>query len=226
MESSIKYLSWDSEFFGLKIGRVDVFSIQELDQLRTRGYDLVYVFAKKQFDVANSSNILLIDKKVVFNKKISGIWNENNNNIVSVNRANNSIVDLALLSGNFSRFKLDNRLSHKFKEMYKTWLQRSLKREIASEVLVYENEGVALGFVTINRNSSIATIGLIAVNEMHQGKKIGSALMRAVENWCIKCNVFEIDVTTQLDNKQACYFYERNGYSIKQIDYIYHYYIN
>jgi dTDP-4-amino-4,6-dideoxy-D-galactose acyltransferase len=186
----------------------------------------LYLFSKEPLQIDLGPKIILADKKVIYHKMIDQNAEFSIANVVSVNISNNALNDLALLSGNFSRFKLDKELHHKFEIMYKTWLDRSLKREIASEVLAYQIAGETVGFVTIKKTGSSSTIGLIAVNNIYQGKKIGTELMRAIEGWCLRNDVCEIDVATQLDNKQACAFYERNGYNIKQIDYIYHYYTN
>ena len=70
--------------------------------------------------------------------------------------------------------------------------------------------------------SNVATIGLIAVDPLVQGKNIGTELMMFLEYKLSQHSVFDINVATQLQNKKACAFYEKNKYSIKQITNIYH----
>ena len=104
------------------------------------------------------------------------------------------------------------------------WLEKSLSKEIASEVFVYNDGNNEIGFITIKKVENLAIIGLLAVDTLYAGKNIGTSLMRTVENWCINNGVNEIEVATQIDNINACNFYRKNGYITKQIDYIYHYY--
>lgn len=226
MQNKITELVWDSNFFKLRVGRLLVLTEADLDSLKTADFDLVYVFSKNEIRTPENNGLKLVDKKVIFHKKISYGSLKNNEQIVSVVKSNKELIDLALLSGNFSRFKLDEKLNYKFNEMYTTWLERSLNRELASEVFSHEYLGDITGFVTIKKTGNVGVIGLIAVSEKHQGRQIGSQLMQAAEKWCFENEVEMIEVATQLDNVQACNFYRKNGYSIKQIEHIYHYYSN
>jgi len=51
-------------------------------------------------------------------------------------------------------------------------------------------------------------------------------LMKAAESYFIQHNISEIDVVTQKFNIPACRFYEKNGYSIKNIEYVFHLWLN
>ncbi|HQP70809.1 MAG TPA: GNAT family N-acetyltransferase, partial [Clostridiales bacterium] len=55
-----------------------------------------------------------------------------------------------------------------------------------------------------------------------QGKGIGSKLICASENFAISRDRNVMEVATQLRNKAACSFYEKNGYSIDRIFNYYH----
>jgi dTDP-4-amino-4,6-dideoxy-D-galactose acyltransferase len=41
----------------------------------------------------------------------------------------------------------------------------------------------------------------------------------------IESNIFTLEVPTQLDNIQACRFYEKCGFQIKEIKNIYHFWL-
>ena len=221
-------LVWDSKFFNKKIYRFDLNSAADINKFYDGLYqfngDLVYLFSKEKLDITFNERFFLADKKAIFQKKIRTKEDLFDNNIISSVNVTEELLELAFLSGNHSRFKLDNSLSFKFKELYKIWLEKSISRELASEVFVYKIDGKEIAFVTIKKNDSVATIGLIAVHELFHGKNIGSLLLRTAENWCLKNNIDALEVATQLDNIQACNFYKKNGFEIKQIDYIYHYY--
>lgn len=221
-------LDWDSNFFEKKISRFDLDHAKDIDTFYNLfsqfSGDLVYLFSKEKLDIAFNESFFLADKKVIFQKKVLIQEDLSDNNIISSVDVTDDLLELAFLSGNHSRFNLDKNLSSKFKELYQLWLQKSINRELASEVFVYKIDEKEIAFVTIKKNNEVATIGLIAVNSLYHGKNIGSLMMRATEDWCLQNNIHTLEVATQLDNVQACNFYKKNGFSIKQIDYIYHYY--
>lgn len=228
-KQKFKSLMWDSDFFNKKIFRFDLNHATDIDKfyelLPQFNGDLVYLFSKENLDITFHERFFLADKKVIFQKKIATeLEFFNCHNIESSVSFTKELLELAFLSGNHSRFKLDSSLNPKFNELYRIWLQKSISRELASEVFVYKIDGKEIAFVTIKKSDESATIGLIAVNSLYHGKNIGSLLIKVVENWCFKNNIDTIEVATQLDNIQACNFYKKNGFDIKQIDYIYHYY--
>lgn len=230
MESMLKFLDWDSQFFEKKIYRLDISKADQIDAIKQldSNFDgeLIYLFSKEDLNFKNNDQLLLADKKIVFEKVIIPTEIKiDDSEIISVFELTDDLLDLAFLSGHHSRFKLDSKLQHKFKSMYRIWIEKSLTREIAHEVFAYRFDNKNIGFVTVKRNEDSAVIGLIAVSEHYHGKNIGSALMKKVEEWCGSNGVKHLEVATQLDNVQACNFYKKNGFNTKQIDYIYHYYL-
>jgi dTDP-4-amino-4,6-dideoxy-D-galactose acyltransferase len=79
--------------------------------------------------------------------------------------------------------------------------------------------------ITIARFESVGQIGLIAVNDRHQGKGVGSLLMNAARDWMIEAGVAVGRVVTQQDNRDACKLYERHGYSVIDTVYVYHFWL-
>ena len=108
--------------------------------------------------------------------------------------------------------------------MYREWINKSVSKTIADEVFLYENKQI-LGIVTLKLKENIATIGLIAVAENQQGKGIGRKLVDACMDFCQKNNIKKIEVATQKANLQACNFYEKYGFSVKEITPIYHFWL-
>lgn len=226
-----KFLEWDSVFFNKKIYRIDIevsISEAELESIRQEiGADLIYIFSKNELEINSSENFSLVDKKIIFEKNIKiDLSYIKSSHIKSVHQQTNELYSLALLSGHYSRFKLDKILSEKFKELYHLWIEKSLNREISDEVFAYMNDKEEVGFITVKKNLTKASIGLIAVNANFHGKNIGSILIKHTETWCLANNIDILEVATQLDNKQACNFYIKNGFTTKQIDYIYHFHKN
>ena len=229
IEERLKYLEWDSEFFNKEIYRLDLekgINLEELNSITQKiKCDLLYLFLKQELSTQSNENFFLADKKIIFEKNIDPTEHQTiSPSIIPTYVLTSHLHELALLSGIYSRFKLDTRLDFKFGDLYKLWIEKSVSREMASEVFVYKEGEVDVGFVTIKKNENIGIIGLIAVNEMYHSKNIGSLLLQAVEYWCLNNDINIIEVATQLDNNKACHFYRKNGFDVKQIDYIYHYY--
>jgi dTDP-4-amino-4,6-dideoxy-D-galactose acyltransferase len=106
--------------------------------------------------------------------------------------------------------------------MYALWMQNSLNKKIADEVIVYQEDKQNLGVVTLKHEAECTRIGLIAVEEATRGKQIGSHLLDAVKQEAAKQGKTSLEVATQLDNEIACRFYEKNNFNIKKIEFIYH----
>lgn len=222
-----KFLEWDSHFFKKQIYRIDIETVISQEDftriLSETKADLFYLFSDCEQPHILKSGGKLVDEKVIYTKKCSDTQDEPGiipfSGIVT-----KELIDLAFLSGNYSRFKLDLNLSSRFEEMYLLWLERSVNGQIADKVYIYKENNLILGFITVKTTGHSAVIGLIAVNEQHQGKKIGRKLINKVVNWAYNNMVTELNVATQLKNHNACRFYENCGFTIKSIDYIYHYY--
>lgn len=221
---NIQKLTWDSTFFGYKIGKAEINSKlnnkQLLESIEKSSYDMVQVFSNQNL---GSSFILdPIDVKLTYSKKVPTATT-NNPCIKSVNKdVDGALVKLATDAGIYSRYKTDKNLQLKFEEMYEIWMNKSLKRELAAEVFVFQDENRINGMVTINKKLKKAEIGLIAVYNKAQSKGIGTQLLQSVENWALKHNLENICVETQEENYNACQFYEKNNYKISDKTYIYH----
>ena len=79
--------------------------------------------------------------------------------------------------------------------------------------------------VTVSYRKHIAQIGLISVSVNQQGNNIGSKLLKATEIGAFKKNCRILYVNTQKKNISACNFYEKNGYSIADVEYVYHFWL-
>jgi dTDP-4-amino-4,6-dideoxy-D-galactose acyltransferase len=214
----IERLSWDSDFFGKKIGKI----IVEKDDLNFMDcfydYDLIYIFSNKKLNISAS----LVDTKITFGKKII-----NKSHIDNIAIFDNSIHDynqllsLVYLSGKDSRFRMAPFFSEEdFKKLYKRWIDRSIE-DNDTIVLIYLQQNLILGFVTFSCVETKAFIGLIAVSPNFQGQGVGSMLIQAVENSL--ANETFLTVPTQQINLGACNFYIKTGFEIINKQYIYHY---
>lgn len=238
----LHHLDWDSDFFHKKIGRIDYDYHQEnilltlLNESLNLDYELVYLFCPQ--DIFIPDNILnkysgkLVDRKVLYTKEVT----ENNCPSISFRDTNINIVryddgilcpeleQLTYLSGKYSRFRNSDYFSEDdFQKLYKTWMVKSINGEIADSVYVVKEKSEIMGMITLKHKMNRSEIGLISVSESAQGKHYGSNLISTcVKDVILKENGW-LDVPTQMENKTACKFYEKQGFYIKSITNIYHF---
>jgi len=222
----IKYLEWDSIFFEKKIGEVFLSELDNIEHLE-KDFDLIYVKSATNFNIDIKDYILTYEEvKVIFSKKISDVSKVNANIYAIADTFNNidKLYELAYESGKYSRFKLDTKFSEmSFKTLYQMWINNSLKKTFADEVLVYSVNNQIIGFVTYKIVVNKAIIGLIATDSNEQGKGIGTQLIHEVERRVQLKKVLDISIPTQLKNKLACKFYNKLGFNITEQTTIKHY---
>jgi dTDP-4-amino-4,6-dideoxy-D-galactose acyltransferase len=140
--------------------------------------------------------------------------------------ATEELVELSIASGEHSRFHLDARLAEeRFRAMYRTWIERSVAKELADAVLVVRmDERLQLaGMISVRQSAGVGTIGLVAVAPAARGRGIGSALIRGAHRWMRSQGAHEARVVTQLVNKPACRLYESSGYELARLQNVYHF---
>ena len=106
----VERLDWDSEFFGLRIGRAEVPSAEDVEVLASKKgtlesvFDLVYVFSKHGLRFPDVKAELM-DEKVVYVLS-KDVPSETSPNVVSwepKNGTTDDLLHLALVSGKYSR---------------------------------------------------------------------------------------------------------------------------
>lgn len=233
----IEILEWDSDFFEYKVGSLKIesnnFDIDKVQKAATKqNLELLYVVSDTKLQ-ENSSNydFQLVDQKVTYFRNLEDLQKESmSSNIVSFpNKAvTDRLIELSKIAGGYSRFKLDSKLpTSKFDELYSKWIVNSVSRKFADEVLVYqENDSEILGLITIKFKEQLGDIGLLSVLPDNHGKGIGSELMKSALSYIKNKGVNEATVVTQLNNIQACKFYEKNQFTIVSTKYIYHFWLS
>ena len=229
----IKKLDWDSVFFGLRIGRADIFSKEESEDLVNlkakvkEEFDLIYVFAKQGLGFS-AANAVLVDEKVVYALSDTS-RSELSNNVMLWDKSmgvTEELLHLALASGKYSRFKLDKLFPlGSFERLYSLWIEQSVNHSIASEVFCYMIDNVPRGLVTLNDKNGHGTIGLVAIHEDFQHRGIGSAIMSHVVRYSMKKQIVKLTVATQLDNIPACRMYEKSGFVAESVTDVWHWWL-
>jgi dTDP-4-amino-4,6-dideoxy-D-galactose acyltransferase len=234
IEDKCVYLSWDSDFFGVKTGKInceflDAYGLQSsISKAKSNGFKLIYFFCNpndfNNTEIIKRSGGLLVDEKTTYAKQV-GLAKPPNANISEFkeNTIPKNLYDLAVRSGEYSRFKIDPGIgSSKFVKLYHLWLENSIYKGHADKVFVYLENGAIVGFVTLKLERLYGSIGLIAVDDKHQGKAIGSQLVGSCEAALQQSHLQKLTVVTQKSNKGANAFYAKMGFAISNITNIYH----
>jgi dTDP-4-amino-4,6-dideoxy-D-galactose acyltransferase len=244
MSMAIEPLEWDSSLFGWPVGRLMVHAPLDnavsTGQLRERlleasQYRLVYVLAKghwgdslDQYCDGLPAPALCSDRKLVFAKAIdpAGPSEPPAWPIIRYQQPHvpDSLLQLALASGEYSRFRLDPMLQEFYEPMYRMWIEKSVSGQLADDVLVRVEQQEIVAFVTVSKiDGACGQIGLIAVSPSHRGRGLGTSLLIAADRWYEERKLMRATVKTQLANTPARRLYEKAGYRVEAITTIYHY---
>jgi dTDP-4-amino-4,6-dideoxy-D-galactose acyltransferase len=226
----IKTLSWDSNFFDLKIGRVSSLDFDaHVFEREKNGFQLIYIEDASGNGHAVKEELRLNrffeDRKILFSKHINGeAYLSEEIVLYERNAPNEGLVSLALQCGRFSRFRRDpNFHEDSYEKLYTKWIENSTNKEIAFCVLVYGGMERPEGFITLQRKGDDAHVGLFAVNGEDRNKGIGKKLLAAAEYYAKEQNYKTLSVATQADNAEACRLYEKCGFEIESTIHTYHY---
>jgi dTDP-4-amino-4,6-dideoxy-D-galactose acyltransferase len=190
--------------------------------------DLVYYSSTDKLtetdNISNNFEIKLVDVKTTYVKQLKE--NPPASELITPytkSYPEKELIELAIQSGAYSRFKVDKRFPEaSFRELYELWMVNSVTRKIANEVLVYTEQNLIQGFVTLGEKNNRADLGIMAVNANSRGRGIGKALINAAENWFYHRSYSNIQAVTQADNTPACRQFESCQYEIDTVEYFYH----
>ena len=229
----IKLLGWDSDFFKMKVGLLLFNNDVIWDDSEIKNWDLVYIFVDQKDMthnlVAQAKKIPLVDEKVTYVMNLKK-FKTHTDPSPKVHKYYSSVRDhevirIGIQSGIYSRFCVDPMFPpEKCKELYSIWIEKSISREIAKEVYVFENgENEIAGVITLGEKNNRADIGILAVDEKFRGQNVGSEIVNEAIHYSLQNNYPALQVVTQKRNLSACVFYQRCGFSQEQVINIYHF---
>ena len=225
-------LDWDSAFFQLRIAKAVIASEDDVAELCVRTeelrnqFDLIYIFSDPGLEILFEQAVL-IDRKAIFTLSDPGCF-ETDPHIEywEPSEGAERLVPLALVSGKYSRFKLDSRLpAGSYEKLYTRWIEQSVSKVIATEVFCYMIDGQPKGLLTLDRRDDRNVIGLVAVDEEYQHRGIGRKLVKHAISYVHKHYGEYLSVATQLDNEPACRLYSQCGFSLESVTKIWHWWL-
>jgi dTDP-4-amino-4,6-dideoxy-D-galactose acyltransferase len=233
---------WDSDHFGFEVGRIvspdcdDVELSDFLRQSQAAGFKLVYWMAAA--DRSPTAMLLeqfhgrLVDRKTTYAASLASLPESDapappQYRIEEHCRgpASSTLKSLAIQSGVYSRYRVDPCFpTHVFQNLYETWIDRSVRREIADVVLTAVNDAnKVIGLLTLAVVEGEGQIGLLGVDESCRRLGIARQLINASHQWLKARAIKNVNVVTQGDNVAACTFYERCGYRMRDRKNVFHF---
>lgn len=240
-----KKLEWDTNYFGVKSARITLKDkINRNEWIKIRDLILRNEFIVidnvnndpiNNFFISNLLGVFLTDINFQFTKDI----NKNNNvkyienhNIIVKNymKYNKEIVDISKNSYRYSRFFNDPFLDKsKAENIYSHWVESSFLNENKYFLYYYDDSNI-LGYIlfSIDIDNNKGIIELISVKENMKDRAIGTKMISYLENYLVNnfCSVNILQVGTQSNNTKAINFYIKNGFKVKELRSVYHYWPN
>ncbi len=224
-------VEWDTAFFGVKIARVrggvlTLESAAAIDAWCAReGVQCVYLLAPAgdlgTIRAAENQGYRLVDVSVTLRCGAGGPV-RGARRAVRPARASDlaALLEMSRECFHQTRFYNDPNFPRpKVRELYETWVRRSLEGW-ADAVLVAEANQAPAGFVTCHREG--ARIGLLGVGARARGAGIGASLAGAALDWFRAEGAGEVSVATQGANRSALRLYGRCGFTVHAVELWYH----
>jgi len=229
--SIVRRLDWDSDFFNLNIGQLDVVGVFDVSNFEheAKKFDLVYVFSSQE--IKSLQPFCFLDKKVRYsmNKKVDLKFDFKNTQTFTMEKfkenkdSHEELLELVFASGYKSRFFLDKKMGRdRFERLYTRWIENGINDKENVDVFVIKEDGHIVAFVEQVRKETEMNISLIATSSNVRGNGYGRALVKKVIANFLDSDMETLSVYTQLDNKGACDFYEKMGFRLENVNYIYH----
>lgn len=217
----IELLDWDTNFFGIKIGKVllNNDSLADLNALKDtakkENYRLLYLIADEADTTQASAIAVEVDVKATYQVPTMSI--ALNVPIIEYTSTESTaeLLELGIASGVYSRFYTDKNFpTGSFERMYKIWIEKSLNKQMADHFFVYMLEDKIVGFVSVKLEAHKGTMCLMAVNKAYRGRGIGKAFVQYVQNFFYHNGIPLCSLDTQGHNIEAIQLYDRMGFKL------------
>ncbi len=235
----IDYLTWDSQFFDRRIGRLPhppqtPAGWNAVDQsARIQALDCVYLL----LDIADTSSITaaeasgfhLVDLRYTLSREIPG-----NPIPASVLPAGAKLrqatqADSIPLQAIARQVHTDTRFFSdphfdpaRSAEMYAVWIASYLEEVQFVSVWLAELLGEAVGYLTCRITGELGRIGLVGLAPQARGLGLGTALLAAGREWFAQQGASQVEVVTQGRNLPAQRLYQRGGFRSTRLQLWFH----
>ncbi|MBI5123531.1 GNAT family N-acetyltransferase [Candidatus Roizmanbacteria bacterium] len=111
-----------------------------------------------------------------------------------------------------SRYYHDSMISeNKANDIYSKWVENSVKKIVADDVLIWEHNKKILGLISLQKKGQIPLVGVI---REAKGRGIGKELLSAACAVFRKWDLKKVTIETQITNIPALRLYQSSGFKI------------
>ncbi|MBL7196572.1 MAG: GNAT family N-acetyltransferase [Candidatus Omnitrophica bacterium] len=234
----IEFLKWDSEFFGIKIGKIQltesIFQKTEfINEQNQEQYDLIYGFSssdKTPFGFWESLGFYLADCTVSLSMKPDFAKYKNiayeHCDSLSIEDVN-SCYAISDMTARVSRFYRGPIIGKELtKKLYRKWVDSASDGSFCDHLFVERIESKIVGIHAIKTENNVGAVSLLGVKEGFHGRGIGRRLLgQSFSYWASNMSgVRLIQTKFSISNMPAFGFYIAMGFNtIESTNYIYHY---
>ncbi len=242
MSNPCQFLPWDSQFFGVRIarvlpGRLSPGLIERiLVWCQEQAIACLYFLADSDHDetvsLAEAHGFHLVDIRLTLQwdaRNQQEITTSNGAAVLRPFQAGDLPVLQAIAGDSYhdSRFYFDGHFAPEACDLfYATWIKNSCEG-YADQVLVTEQEGQPVGFITCHLpngqgNPALGQIGLVGVAAQARGSGLGRMLVNGALDWFQQQGISQVQVVTQGRNLAAQRLYQRCGFLTHNVQLWYH----
>jgi GNAT superfamily N-acetyltransferase len=236
--SLVRILEWDSQFFNLPIGRIEIPSpslspdaisaaLREAKDLKLACLYFQVPFVSPEITAfCSRQNFLLVDIRTVLSKPLENepFPGESGEDIAGPEEAHYPVLEKIVESlARASRFYFDPHFGEEgANRLYRTWLRKSFSEGFSSDFLVAFRDGRPEGFLTLRTREGVPHIDLLGVAEEARGRGVGGRLIRCAESRLRAEGAGRLDVVTQGHNIDALRVYQKSGFRVASSDIFFH----
>lgn len=235
---------WDSQFFSFPIGNIELPSDYDKEQLETTLKEAHEKFRLLFVSISGESpdSLLLLGnrcpcyvRKLFFKKDVSKNveWFDSRIQAYTSTFCTPALERLAIQAGTMTQFRQDPELAPHFEQLFLTWINFAVIKDLADSIWTCYEKGKHLGLVTIRSAKLVDSttgqvkkegrIGMLAVDAEHRRQGIGTSLISACDFWCSSLNIPVHAIATQKDNEPAIALCKKLSFRQDREISVYHY---
>jgi GNAT superfamily N-acetyltransferase len=235
---------WDSQFFSFPIGNIELPGDYDKEKLEATLRDahskyrllFVTIFGEgpEVLSLCNNQCSCYV-RKIFLKKDVPKNVEPNDPRIRAYTSTfcTPALERLAVQSGTMTQFRLDPELAPHFEQLFLTWINFAVTKELADSIWTCYEHGQHLGLVTIRSAKQVDSttghvekegrIGMLSVDGKHRRRGIGTQLVKACDFWCSSLDIHTNAIITQKDNEAAIALCKQLGFQQDREGAVYHY---
>jgi dTDP-4-amino-4,6-dideoxy-D-galactose acyltransferase len=235
----VKYLDWDTKFFGIPMAYVSCLNltenIQKLVDKFAKDNDLKMIqylcdcHDRRSVEIAERNGYNFVDIRLTFNLDLRSFENGYHMNCDNYHyglASSSEMNELKSLSEGIyrdSRYYFDGNFDvDRLNDFYSGWIEKSIFGDFDDECYCVFDNTKPIGFCTIRYKNQVASIGLFGISKSYGGQGIGKKLLSNVLMRVKNKGFSRVSVVTQGRNYRAQRLYQSIGFRTRSTQLWYH----